>query len=146
MIILPLRLRLTRHYYSDKITLGRVECVDKDNEFICYSMELSKYGHPSCIPEGLYRVRSYVSPRLKNLGWTDARATVWQLDNVKGRSNIQIHTANYPSELKGCIAVGLSVSKNKDGIFDSRKAFDLLTSKIGGFNNVWELEVTSEKL
>lgn len=141
MITLPLRIRLKRYYQNDNITLGRFECVDKDNEFICYSMELPKYGHPVRIPAGLYRVRSYISPRLKSLGWTDLRSTVWQLDNVKGRSNIQIHTANYPSELRGCIAPGLSISKKQDSIFDSRKAFDLLTNKIGGFDNTWELEV-----
>lgn len=64
------------------------------------------------------------------------REFLWELKNVPGRSEIKIHVANRPSELLGCIALGLSHSDiDKDGILDlisSRKAVDRFHEAMNG--------------
>ena len=52
----------------------------------------------SCIPEGKYRARRFASPK---------HGTVWQLDDVPGRENIQIHVLNFAHQTEGCIGLGL---------------------------------------
>lgn len=141
MIKLPLRLRLERFHMNDFATIGKLTAPEVSDLRICYTLELTKWGHPCCIPKGVYHVRMYVSPRLEALGKRGKAAWVWQLENVPNRANIQIHTANAPSELKGCIAPGLTVNGTYDYITDSRLAFDKLTKTVGGWKNSWELEI-----
>lgn len=83
----------------------------------------------SCIPEGEYICKTRYSPSF--------RKTLYMLQNVKDRSFILIHGANfagdkrkgYQSHLAGCIALGKSkgLAKNKYGnmqkaILNSQKA------------------------
>ena len=64
----------------------------------------------SCIPSGDYDAFTRKSD--KN-GW------VIELKNVPFRKFIQIHSANYTSQIKGCIAVGSSLGDiNNDGVID----------------------------
>ncbi len=51
----------------------------------------------SCIPTGSYRFTRYESP---------TKGRVWITQDVPGRSNIELHSANWPYQLEGCIAVG----------------------------------------
>lgn len=53
----------------------------------------------SCIPEGIYYAERYDSP-------TPGRGTVWQFNDVPGRTHIQIHKGNWESDVIGCIALG----------------------------------------
>jgi hypothetical protein len=80
----------------------------------------------SCIPEGEYEYRIAKSPRLG----TDV---IW-IDDVQGRTSIQIHTGNFTSQILGCILVGNAISDiNNDGILDvsqSKLTFDKLLSNI----------------
>ena len=94
MITLAPRLTLERFHMSDFATIGRLTAPEINDQRICYTLELTKWGHPCCIPKGIYPVRMYVSPRLEALGKKGKAAWVWQLENVPGRQNIQIHTAN----------------------------------------------------
>lgn len=55
----------------------------------------------SCVPLGVYSVKKYPSP---HLGYT-----VWLLD-VLNRDKIEIHIADYPTDVEGCIGVGRSLS------------------------------------
>ncbi len=43
---------------------------------------------------------------------------------VPGRTYIEIHPANYPAQLEGCLAVGSSI--DNDTLDNSRAAFDRL--------------------
>lgn len=86
-----------------------------DDEFECYTLE-----HYSVrIPLGLYDTKLYFSPHNSKL--------VPLLQNVPGRSYIEIHVANFWKELKGCIAVGQS--HNDTQLFNSRDAFNALMQK-----------------
>ena len=75
----------------------------------------------SCIPAGMYRIEKI----------TDYK---WIVCDVQGRSGILLHPANYPSELRGCIALGLRLGKidGRHGVLDSRKAFDEFNKALNG--------------
>lgn len=65
----------------------------------------------SCIPEGTYKAKKYMSPSKKQ--------TVLMLDDVPGRTYIQIHAGNYTRQIEGCILIGNGIKfLDKDGIPD----------------------------
>ena len=87
-----------------------------DGVFECLTLErLSKL-----IPLGTFPVSFYLSPH---------NHLLVPLLTVPGRCWIEIHPANYPAQLEGCIAVGSG--SNQDSISNSRYAFDMLMVKIG---------------
>jgi len=151
MITLNPILRLERYIHGNNATIGKIVNPEKYRDFVCYTLERSAYGIPSRIPEGIYRVKMRVSPRLEGLfikrGLTaveaQIRARVWELDNVPGRTAIQIHGANKYTELKGCIAPGLSVCKDRESVLSSQLALRKLTDYVGGWDAVWEMEVVN---
>lgn len=66
----------------------------------------------SCIPKGTYHCTYTFS--LTHLGWT------YQVNNVPNRSGIRIHSANYYTDLEGCIGLGSGYEDiNKDGQLDA---------------------------
>lgn len=141
-------LRLDRYIHGNNATIGKI--IDPaNNKFICYTVERSRYGTPCRIDAGTYKVSLYYSPSLhaklvrKGLTEQEARlkSRVWQLHNVPGRTAIQIHIGNSYTELRGCIAPGLSVAKNKEGVQSSGLAFNRLVSYLGSWDKVWYLEV-----
>lgn len=75
--------------------------------FTCRSLELpwlDNKNDVSCIPEGEYLCKWTRSPRLSTLAGQDV--FTYEITGVPGRTGIRIHSANYFSELKGCIALG----------------------------------------
>jgi len=79
---------------------GTFGVLSKDGIPLCVTVErpwADNANGVSCIPEGTYRFVSYNSP---------TKGGVWLGQNVPGRSEIEIHSANLASELEGCIAVG----------------------------------------
>ena len=93
-----------------------------DGFFQCLTLENSH----KIIPSGQYNITFYDSPRNKCI--------VPLLNGVMNRSEIEIHPANFFSELEGCIAVG--TSKNDTMLMNSRAAFDVLMGRIGGITNL----------
>jgi hypothetical protein len=67
------------------------------------------------IPSGSYKIALYPSP-----SW---RRIMPLLENVPGRTYIEIHPANLASELKGCIAVGQIQDLAEEEILFSDTAF-----------------------
>ena len=55
----------------------------------------------SCVPAGTYIIRLDYSPKHGR--------QLYELQNVPGRSEVQIHAANFARELLGCIAVGKTI-------------------------------------
>ena len=53
----------------------------------------------SCIPAG-----DYVALRDHT-----GKNQYFRIENVPGRTGLEIHVANYPAELKGCLALGLAI-------------------------------------
>lgn len=136
---------LSRGPSTDEGTFGRLVCADGPE---LVSLELPwRENKPqiSSIPPGFYRCELVDSPKF---GW------VYGVQNVKGRSHVLIHAANYAgdtakgwkSELLGCIAPALKagVLKPKDGPaqragLSSRAALDQLMAWAGG--EPFELEI-----
>jgi hypothetical protein len=89
-------LKITR-FYMDDCTLGRLTYGD----FQCFTLELPMLDNAtniSCIyPNGGFIGRKHFSP---------SNGDCIAIDNVMNRTNIQIHSANFVRQIKGCIAVG----------------------------------------
>lgn len=67
---------------------------------ICDTLERpwdNNHAKTSCIPEGEYTAISFQSPH---------NGDVWLLENTTPRSMIELHAANFVSELEGCVACG----------------------------------------
>jgi len=118
------KIKIERHYFPD-CTIGRLWCGD----FQCFTLELPLLNNEtnvSCIyPAGGYVGRKHYS--VKN-------GDVIAIDNVMGRTGIQVHSGNYTSQIQGCILVGDSIKfLNDDKIPDvtnSRKTLSKLLSLI----------------
>lgn len=93
------KLKINRWYHND-CTIGRLVYGD----FQCFTLELpllDNASNVSCIyPAGGYVGRKHFSP---------SNGDVIAIDNVMDRTNIQIHSGNYTSQIRGCILVGDSV-------------------------------------
>lgn len=78
----------------------------------------------SCIPAGIYNVIPFHSP---------SKGDVFLLQNVPDRTMIEIHVANWASELEGCIAVGLdfTINAGKPAMINSKAALDKLKAVTG---------------
>ncbi len=105
-------LRVLRRPESNGAFFGRV-CLD--GEFICYSLERAAVA----IPVGSYQAILDYSPKFQRL--------TPHLD-VPGRTYIEIHPANWASQLEGCIAVGESI--DGDALDDSKAAFETLMKRL----------------
>lgn len=89
--------------------------LDLDGVFEVYTLENSKF----LIPEGEYDLVWYPSGEFK---------TYVPQVLVPGRSNIEIHPANWPKQLLGCTAVG--GRRLTDALEQSDVAFNDLKAKL----------------
>lgn len=115
--------QLKRTLYDPLGTFGQLI---EGSATLCLTIELPWLdNHPqtSCIPLGNYIVQRFVSPRH---GW------VWLIENVPGRSMIELHPANTIKDLLGCVGVGdkLGVIEGFPAVLNSRKTFDMLKTKL----------------
>lgn len=99
---------------------------DPDGIEICQMLERGLHnpdGHPR-IPAGLYEIgrkpvgASHFDHAYLELIGARYKGILW-LPNVPGRSNIEMHTANYFSQLLGCLASATSIVTGPDGHFDA---------------------------
>lgn len=87
-------------------------------EFKCFTLENSK----TLIDAGSYSARLDKSP---HLGYQTPHLQVPKRDLLAGGdAGLRIHVANFPSQLEGCVAVGLSLGL--DSVEHSHAAFDSL--------------------
>lgn len=81
----------------------------------------------SCIPCGIYTVKPYHSSHLGEcFAFEDAQ--------TKPRTAIRMHAANFPTQLRGCIAVGKyhGLLNDRIAVLDSRKT---LAQLLGEFKS-----------
>ncbi len=101
---------------TPKEMLGKLIC----EEFNCLTLErpdLNNAPQISAIPTGTYQCKYTRSTRLSKLAGQDY--FTYEVLNVPNRSGIRIHSANYYSELEGCIALGIiEQDLNHDGELD----------------------------
>lgn len=110
-----------KHYtivrrYDARGTYGEMR--REDGTHVAYTVERPRTGAHCCIPEGTYTLSRYDSPK--------HGPNTWQFDVVPYRTNIQIHVANWPSELLGCIALGNTFGMSAAGewgVLHSRAAY-----------------------
>ena len=83
-------------------------------------------------PSGSYPLKFEWSPSFD--------MNLWELKEITGRSEIKIHVANYPNQLKGCIGIGMAhVDINKDGEVDLGSSANAL----GMFHDLMEGQTES---
>jgi hypothetical protein len=121
-------------------TLGELELIDVSGKkiFECKTLELPEKNNQqriSCIPKGIYQCVK-VAPTA-NIPYIHI-----SILSVPNRSGVCIHTANYVTQLLGCIAVGSDFRDiNNDGkldVINSTKTFkELMVLLPDGF----ELEI-----
>lgn len=119
-----MNLTVTRDVLSDTSTMG---LLDIAGLFQCYTLELpmlfdgqQNVPDKTCIPNGTYNVEISRSPR-------HGFDVPWIL-GVPDREDIEIHPANDPAELLGCVAVGQT--RAKDWVGQSQLAFGALMAKL----------------
>ena len=115
-------MRLTRDDQNAVRTLGAM--FDGDVR-VCETLELpwrDNYRGISCIPEGAYLCKLGYSPSRKH--------DVYWLQDVPGRSDVQIHIGNFPRDIRGCILVGRERGVNQ--VVHSRVAFGKFMERMGG--------------
>lgn len=123
----PVTIELSRAIFRKYGTYGTIKCGD----FRCFSVELPWLGniiYHSCIPEGTYKWHTGEFSRATN-PYPDL-----ELEDVPGRTSIELHRANSPSELWGCIAPATSLQWRDTGMIygtNSRIALDGLLDAIG---------------
>jgi hypothetical protein len=98
---------------------------DTQLAFTCERPWLDNKPDVSCIPPGSYTFSRYESP---------TKGRVWITQDVPGRSNIEIHSANWPYQLAGCIAVGEGFLRDANlaiiGVADSRNTIGKLYNEL----------------
>ena len=111
-----MNLHLVRYQFSEKSTIGKL---DIDGVFQCYTLERpigTNRPNLDAIPEGSYKVTERESHHFGH--------TVLGLCDVPGRIDVEIHTGNVPSDVRGCIIVGDTAST--DFVGNSESAFGKL--------------------
>lgn len=90
---------LVRNPSTDSGTFGSLSI--EGNDFSCVSLErpwVANQSNLSCIPLGTYTCA---------WKWSNSHGrNVYHVENVEGRTNIEIHSANAIFQLLGCIALG----------------------------------------
>ncbi len=114
-----------------------------DGQFFCATCEQPWNNNAqgsSCIPEGDYEMRPYDSPAHgPTIVFHNPALGIYGTPDLippgqQGRSLCEIHNANWPFQLKGCIAVGAQVTDidpNGRGVNNSVNTYHALQAKWG---------------
>lgn len=116
-----MKLELIRHTFTDKSAIGSLSI---DGIFECYTLERPDDGTNaptrSAIVCGTYPVNLAHSEHFGRV--------VPHILNVPGRSDIEIHVANKPEDIHGCVGVG--TTKDVNFVGQSMFAFNKLMDKL----------------
>jgi len=96
-----------------------------DGQQQCYTLEPPKVADPNgngfiCIPAGTFSLTIRWSPKNKR--------QVPHVENVPGRTEIEIHIGNYPDDTDGCTLVGTQLQP--DIVLYPEVAFSALMTKL----------------
>lgn len=146
-----MNLTLARTDQSEQCTLGLLRVADAQFFSIEQPWRDNEIGH-SCVPPGLYELVPYDSP---------VHGTTWCLHNPAlnifagippegGRAYCEIHSANFASQLQGCIALGTALGAMKDpqsgenvsAVYSSRAALSELVGILGAMSRGHTLAIT----
>ena len=112
-------------------TFGRLE--DEEGVQVCVTLELpwrDDAHEVSCIPAGEYPAHRFLSPKR---GYE-----VFMLDDVPGRSAIELHIGNTVHDTDGCILLGTAhgLVNGQQGITGSGDAFRKFMALCAGEQNI----------
>jgi Family of unknown function (DUF5675) len=126
-----MNLKVSRLTFTDKSTIGLLSV---DGTALCSTLELPfKDGLPgSAIPDGQYPMTAYPSPKFGRI--------MPLILGIPGRSQIEMHWGNYPTDTDGCILVGAQAGP--DMIEESRETFDKLWALIQGPLEAGQVTIT----
>jgi hypothetical protein len=95
---------------------------------------LNNASNISCIyPSGGFIGRKHFSAK---------NGDVIAIDNVMGRTNIQVHSGNYTSQIQGCILVGDSIKfLNDDKVPDVTNSRNTLKKLLSILDDSFEIEI-----
>lgn len=112
---------IEREWFTDKSTIGSLSF---DGTHTCFTLEDTSRRHKvkgeTAIPSGRYEVVLDYSERFKKI--------MPRLLDVPGFEGIRIHPGCSNLDTEGCILVGMR--KDKDVLFDSRRAYAQVYSEI----------------
>jgi hypothetical protein len=103
----------------------------------CWTLELPWKGNEhdvSCIPVGTYRVQMLPSDHFKRL--------MPHVQNVPGRTAVEIHPANKVTDLLGCIGVGDTRGPNFTLAVPARLASDRLNAWLESWGGSAMVEIS----
>lgn len=92
---------LLRILQDNKQSLGSLSVTGDEEVYVYKTLELGWKGNAngvSCIPSGRYLCKWTYSPSFKKF--------TYEVTGVTGRLGIRIHSANFYTQLRGCIALG----------------------------------------
>lgn len=107
------------------IPMGTFGVLSVDN-LVLFTVELpwkDNANNVSCIPTGKYRCSWTKSPRLKKF--------TYEITSVPKRAGIRIHSANFASQVLGCIALG-----EKNGVMDKKRGVFSSVSAVRRFEKL----------
>lgn len=97
-----------------------------ENRLVAGTLELPwrfNQRNVSCIPEGKYRAVPHSGGR---------NGDCYELTDVKGRSDIQIHAGNRIRDIEGCILLGTPSPMPEPGVWKSRTHLGYFLELSGG--------------
>lgn len=104
--------------YADR-TLGNLYVRKRGAQvYSCHTLELpwkDNANEVSCVPAGIYTIELEHSAAF--------RMKLWELKGVPGRSEVKVHAANFPGQLKGCIGTATRLKDiDHDGKLDAESS------------------------
>ena len=111
----PVKLKIQRQHKGSDCTSGQISI---EGTVAGYTLERPWQGNIpliSSIPEGRYHgyVRRNTSDRWRI-----------ELNDVSGRTNVQLHVGNFVADGLGCVLIGANLTKDLCTLTDSKAAFD----------------------
>jgi hypothetical protein len=98
---------LIRFFGDDKQSLGTITAIDGAKSFVAKTLELADKNNQnniSCIPKGTYTCTYTRSNRLSLV--TKRDYYTYEIMDVPNRAGIRVHSANFYTQIKGCISLG----------------------------------------
>lgn len=120
---IPQQIAIHRSAENNECTTGYLSV---DGRMVCYTLELpdnANRRNVSRIPAGSYRA---------HLRYDHEDAWRVELENVRGRTNVEIHVGNWPFDTEGCILVGAGVDPQGCRLRDSERAYEQLRTALYG--------------
>jgi hypothetical protein len=123
-------IRLERLAYLPNCTLGRL-LYGKHALATIERPWLNNQPNISCIPSGQYICKRYSSEKYPN---------TYEITGVPHRTHILFHIANYATEVRGCVALGLSIHDGEMMVVNSRLAVERFMNYLDGRES-FDLEI-----